>query len=415
MSSILLLNGSFKNKGDALMIRAVEERLGPGHDWSISASIAAVSPREAERYRICTVSDLGGQTRKQRVFNAALTVASGLAKILPGMARSVARLLHPSKVDVAFDVNGYCFGDFWGPEKIEQCTRNYRALRAGGAKVVLMPRTWGPFERIDPGALDRMIQNVDLAFARDRSSFEAITRAVAPAQREKIFFAPDYTHAVSPPEGGCEEQQPRPLAWLIPNNHVVSSGTMGFDDYLALLATARRLFIEAGLHPKMLIHESSNDLRYVESAERIGFGSGDVVIAKDALEAKCLIAQADAVVTSALHGLYNALNSVVPVGVIPWNFKYPEALKQYHCPECAVDMMDADRSLAEVIRLITEPVSVRRLKSAIARGKAEQNAATEAMWQRIGSTIGLGTDSGRDRAPDAGRPERCFERADDLV
>ncbi len=387
MASILIMNTSFQNRGDALMNRAILERLGSAHDWSIAADVAYLNRSESRPYPIALVSGLPGHTLKQRAFNRFVSAASMVAGTLPRAFRDRSRFVVPAEIDVALDVCGYSFGDPWGQERVDQSTRTYRLLRRAGAKIVLMPKTWGPFSTIDSRSLERMFDEIELAFARDERSLALIEAEIGPANREKLFFAPDYTHAVAPaPVVASADEK---IAWLIPSSRVIDSGTLPWDRYLALFASARAQLSAVGLTPKLLIHETSNDMSFVDAAAEMGFGAGEAIVAADAVEAKTLISRATAVVTSRLHGLYNSLNSLVPVAVVAWSFKYEEALKRYHCPQCLVDLADSEQSLSRIVRMITEPESAAALKVRMATGKAEVERETEAMWTRITDATGV--------------------------
>jgi len=56
MAKILVMNTSFQNRGDALMIEAISNRLSKGNELSIAADIAVSSPRESRAYRTCLIS-----------------------------------------------------------------------------------------------------------------------------------------------------------------------------------------------------------------------------------------------------------------------------------------------------------------------------------------------------------------------
>lgn len=387
MSAVLLFHTSFQNRGDALMAEAVLERLGPSHDWSVAADVAFYARREARGLRTSPVSMLTGVTAKQRAFNRIVSFADKSMQFLPSFARRGLSVVPLREIDVALDLSGYSFGDPWGEERVRRAIRVYRQLRDSGSKVILMPRMWGPFERFNEGALDAMFAHVDLAFARDNRSLANVQQLLGPLHRAKISFAPDYTHAVKP---DLERWPVEPgLAMLVPSSRVIDSGTMSLEAYIDLFAASRVQLAEAGLRPTLMIHETSNDLRFLNHAAAMGFSQDEVLVPENAIAAKSMIAQASAVVTSRLHALYSALNSAVPVAVVAWNFKYAEALAQYDCADCLVDPRDHSGSLRLILARITSEPGKSALQRAMRQGKGRAEKQTETMWERIGEATGL--------------------------
>lgn len=385
MSSILLFNTSFQNRGDALMVEAVRQKLGPSHRWSVAADVAIAGGRATRGMTPSLVSMQPGSTAKQHWFNLGISAANAAAGLIPDNMRKKLPLLAVRDVEVAFDLSGYCFGDHWGQDKVERASLTYRLLRKVGAKVVLMPRTWGPFDTISSGSLDGLFDQVDLAFARDERSLSAIEAKLGPANKRKLAFAPDYTHAVRPNPAGWPVDPG--TAMLIPSSRVIDSGTMPREEYLALFAAARAQFADMGLKPRLLIHETSNDLAFIDRAGAMGFADNDVLQPDSAIAAKSMIAQASAVVTSRLHGLYNALNCEVPVAVVAWSFKYEEALKQYGCGECLVDGANRYESLCRIIERMNSADDSKQLKAKMRAGRQRAEEATERMWRKIEAEI----------------------------
>lgn len=376
MTKILVMNTSFKNRGDSLMIEAISNRLSKGNELSIAADIAVSSPRESRAYRTCLISSLPRSSPKQRIFNTAIAVGSHLGSKLP-----LPGITTPEDIDIALDVSGYCFGDPWGMEKLDSLCRAYHRLKRAGAKVVLMPKTWGPFKKFDPRLIDGMLDSTDLVFVRDEQSMINLTQVVSTINTPKIRFAPDYTHEVSAPApSGLAGEK---LVFIIPSSRVIDSGTFGAEEYMQLLSLARSHVSEIGYRPKLLIHESSNDLKFVDQADKMGFRSTDIEVPVNALATKSLVSTAEMIVTSRLHGLYNALNSCIPVAVLGWSFKYREALAQYGVSECLVDISNPIESLREKIDMLADPILSHELKAKMAVGKSRSRSGSEAMWDEI--------------------------------
>ena len=106
MSSILLFNTSFQNRGDALMAEAVLQKLGPSHDWSVAADVAVAGRRETRAMKTGLVSMLPGATAKQRLFNRGIALADAASRMLPGELRRKLPMLTVRDVDVALDLSG---------------------------------------------------------------------------------------------------------------------------------------------------------------------------------------------------------------------------------------------------------------------------------------------------------------------
>jgi colanic acid/amylovoran biosynthesis protein len=104
---------------------------------------------------------------------------------------------------------------------------------------------------------------------------------------------------------------------------------------------------------------------------------------EDPLEIKKLIAQSFGVVTSRLHGLYNALNAGVPPVVIPWNFKYKEALKLYACESQLVDTNDAEKSIIRAVDNIFCPDERAKIQRSCKSAVPSLEHASENMWNLV--------------------------------
>jgi polysaccharide pyruvyl transferase WcaK-like protein len=244
-----------------------------------------------------------------------------------------------------------------------------------------MPRTWGPFETIDPASLNEMFDQVELAFARDKQSLGLLESRLSVINRRKLFFAPDYTHEVLPVN--VRHGEPSEIAYLIPSRRVIDSGTLSRSRYLQLFELARVHLLSRGIRAKILIHEVEGDMAFIPEFREMGIPDSDIVVPPDALSAKALISEASLIVTSRLHGLYNALNCEIPVAVIAWSFKYKEALDQYGCSECLVDISRPEESLGDILDMLTTPERADALRTQMAEGKLKSGSASEAMWRRI--------------------------------
>jgi hypothetical protein len=388
MRTILLLHMSFRNKGDALMVEAIRRELGSEHRWLVPASIAARSPSDCRAFGVCLVSDLAGGPKGQEIFNRGVRFASSAAAGLPSSFRRRLGVYLVDDIDVAIDVSGYSYGDHWGQKQVDHGIELYRAVKKAGARLILMPKTWGPFEKVSHDSVRKLISFADVVFARDQTSLSTLRLIVDGSDADRIRFAPDYTHGVDAMAARVDPL-PSDQAFIIPSSRVIDSGTLSRAGYYEVMATAKRALEARGLQARLLVHEISSDLSFIDDAGLMGFSRELIVTERDAVALKSRISGARAVVTSRLHGLYNALNAAVPVAVLPWSFKYEEALLQYGCAECLIDLEDPIRSVVEKIDLITDPSSSALLIAKMMRGRESCAEASARMWEKVHEVVAL--------------------------
>lgn len=380
----LLTSSSLANKGDALMLESVVKRLGSDFRYAIPSNCAFASPRAARRFLICLNTDRPAATLKHWIFNMAVAGLNAATASTPRVLRESAHVLRDEDIDIAVDVSGYCYGDHWGEALLVKATRQYARYRARGVPVILMPKTWGPFTRIPKDRVNTLIENVDLAFARDKKSLSHLTSCLTDQNLRKVHFAPDYTHELGPRPDGAERRTVNGgTVYIIPSFRVIDSGALEQQRYYELLTRARNMVLSSGAVPVLLIHEALADRAFIEAGPRMGFSREHIRTEEDPTKLKEVIASGTAVITSRLHGLYNALNSCVPVAVIPWNFKYEEALKQYHCEELLVDMSSPEDSLDQKIELILSPAERTRLTATMSARREALQALTDEMWAHV--------------------------------
>lgn len=376
----LIANGSFRNKGDALMAQALIERLEGNYALAFPVRAAIYSFRHLARYHTVLVSDLPAESVKRQLFTWGVGLLNAVARTLPPPWRLAIRCITEDDADVIFDLSGYCFGDHWGEERVKHASAGYERWARKGKKIVLMPKTWGPFETIGAHHLNSMFQWVTIAFARDQRSLATLRDLLSPENARKLHFAPDYTHEVAPLRPTISAKG---AYLIIPSYRMIDSGTLSRDGYTAFIRHARNMIAETRCPVRLVLHESSMDVWFKDHAAAMGFGDDDVFVLDDERELKGLIAQSRGVVTSRLHGLYNSLNSGVPVLVAAWSFKYAEALRQYGCEQCLLDSDDVVASFGKKVSLLTDGDLRADLIARMRKGKNDSARATTEMWRII--------------------------------
>lgn len=379
----LLFNTSFKNRGDGLMNLAIESHYPNSTRWAVPASLAARSPEVFGEYALYPDRYENAGSAKNRILNSTAFMARLGAKCIPVSLRSKTPIVLERDIKAAFDVSGYSYGDFWGQERVEAASRQYRRLKEAGVKIILMPKTWGPFKEIDPAAVKKMFDYVDIGFARDDISLQNLREILDTSAISRLHFAPDYTHEidVSP------STEPGKHVYLIPNSRVIDSETAAADSYLQLFTSLRSKIKKRGFEARLLIHELSNDRAFISKAGAMGFEDQQVEIAESALDAKRRIAGSRGVLTSRLHGLYNALNNQIPVIVVGWNFKYQAALEKYNVSGWTLETHANDSEQDEALDKILDEQSVSEFREFVSKGKKASAEETAVMWGKIDAVL----------------------------
>lgn len=382
---MLLTSSSLRNKGDALMLRAIEARLGRTYRYALPSNVSIIGGQVARRYITCLSVDRPPVTSKRFVFNACVLGAALACSLLRERDRRKIGVALPKDVSAVLDVSGYCYGDPWGQALLEHSAKQYLQYKKRGVPVILMPKTWGPFEKIRHATVRQLVDTVDLVFARDPQSHEHLIRCLGLEARGKVHIAPDYTHAITTaigrPTGGVATGRGEYL--IIPSYRVIDSGCLTKAEYFELIGYSRQFLEDNGKRVCLLIHEYSSDQIFAKEASSLGFEDRDVLSEECPEALKALIARSDGVITSRLHGLYNALNSSIPVVVIPWSFKYAEALRQYNCEEALVDLSAGLISLRQKLRQILDPSIRKRMEANMVEGRERVMLESEIMWEKI--------------------------------
>lgn len=379
----LLSNVSFVNRGDALMAESIRRRIADSHSIAFPFHATVRSRPQVEQFYTHMYSDIPNWSWKRTVLNTGIASVDELASWLPRAARRGIGVVVDRDIEVVFDVSGYCFGDHWGLERMRRTIQGYRKWARSGKPIILMPKTWGPFQTIPSALLKELFSYITIAFARDITSYKCVAAKLDSWETSKLHFAPDYTHEVELPVGDREGP-----FYIIPSYRMVDSGTVSKPEYLEFLSTVKRTLASGGHRVAILLHEASNDLWFLKQAEKIGFRRDDVLFPRTPLEAKRAISQSQGVVTSRLHGLYNSLNTATPVLAAAWSFKYDEALKQYGCEDCLLDRNNLSASFLSKVRYLTRPEVRADLIVRLLKSKPHQREMTNDMWQRIGRAVG---------------------------
>lgn len=377
--NIEIRKAGFTNKGAAMMLVAatqeVQARL-PGSRVVVAANYSL--PFEP-RARL-------GLWHRAELIKGRIDIGRAV-DLVPSKLRERYGFVTTAEIDVILDAAGFAYSDQWGLPASRDLAERSTVWKQKGKKLILLPQAFGPFKT--PGIADlmkRVADNADLIFARERQSYDYLTAAVG--ERPNILIAPDFTNMLKAfPFSGFTRDAGHvaivPNARMLDKTDGLESG--GYERFLS--RTISRL-IGGGLQPFFLIHETTEDLKVAQRINASLPAPIKLIEAEDALMAKGMIAQCDAMVGSRFHALVSALSQGVPVLGTGWSHKYQELFGDYGYHEglIRVDLDDAELDAA-LAPILSEPLRG-KVSARLTAASATLKSAVSGMWDEVFRVIG---------------------------
>lgn len=376
-----VLGVNFFNKGAELMLCAVKQQVEEWENNSIlGCPISMCSFKDRNKAKLKHVLC---RSKRSEVLKEEVILATG--HFIPKEIRYQNNLVLESEVDTFLDASGFVFGDQWPIEKALKMLELCRNWRSQGKKVILLPQAFGPFKKQDTKKVFvELIQNVDLAFARDTQSYEYISQLNVPLEQIKI--SPDFTNLVKPEEPDyIDKLASRPC--IIPNQKMIDKTTKEIgQSYIMLLETALKYLVDRNLNPFILLHESY-DIEICNLLEDRLSIKNLIIKENNPLYLKGIINRCCFTIGSRFHGLVSALSQGTPTIGTGWSHKYQMLFKDYECPEMLVKpRRDPSSYLSKIDLLIDE--STRKQRSLkLLEISDRQKSLSRQMWSEVEKVI----------------------------
>lgn len=337
MTAALVIGGGFTNKGAEAMLltlaRAVRERLPAAR---VYARVPAHEREVAQESGVCPVVVSG---------------AKGFWAARIGTLRQGYVALRSQAV---YDISGFLYGDAWGPAPMRQRERFFKACKRFGARPVVMPQAWGPFDGdAMPSAARSLISSAKRVFVRDNTSLACIS-ALYDCLPQHVTFGHDIAWAF---EAGAADvgrsllnealgsAEGADVICITPNLRVYERTGVGTSEHpylLMLKHIVRRLRDHYGYRVLLLGHElrvrgdDRRDDRWLccRILDEIGDDSGVGHVNRwlDASEVKALIGCCTMLIGSRYHAIVAAASQLVPPLAFGWSHKYDELLRELGIP-----------------------------------------------------------------------------------
>ena len=381
--NVLITGTNFQNKGAELMMHAIVDEL---RKWPEVKDI--VMPLESGSFKQRTAS--GVRHLLGRKVDRAPVIESVVARVGDAVPNWITRHSSFSRVrdlDLVLDASGYIYSDVSGPTPSRRSFRTHRRYAHGGAKVVLLPQAFGPFEDTQVRtAFQGVLRASTLAFARDAESLTFL-RGIAPRSL-KLASAPDFTIPSRATGDPRLIERYRGRACMVPNIRMLRDTDEATGAwYLDALTRAAQHLAFLGLEPYFLLHQDQD----VTVAERIRARSTvsiEVVTHPDPRVLKGLLGCAHLAIASRYHALVGALASGVPAIGIGWSHKYRALFSDFDVPELSVPNGYAPQSILVLISGIVGAVEHAAFERRLRRRSQTLTVKVADMWKRVRDEVG---------------------------
>lgn len=289
------------------------------------------------------------------------------------------------EIHAILEVSGYRYAEHFGVNKAVEAATHYQRLAQRGVKIILPPKTFGPFLN-DKFALpmSRIYKAASFIAARDEQSKKNLGELIERMPgcenwMHSIPIFPDFTSLVGQTVSNGHNRK----VCLIPSVRVVESGILSEPEYLIWLERLVDRINQNDLGVDVLFHDRKDeiDLRdkitaQIPKAEVIG-STGNY------FEIRRLISQYYAVISGRFHGAASALSAGVPTVVIAWAHKYKHLMGAHGVERYCIDpKLGWPVFEGAVQSLLNQEVNI-ALRSTIKSNLTEQREKSEALAKEL--------------------------------
>jgi colanic acid/amylovoran biosynthesis protein len=375
MINLHIKGGDYNNFGDQLMLKTLIEQL---------KSINSESKLAVENH-YCTYdvrSNLGLYLlmwEKQKMRFSGLIADPIIKRYSKPLG-----LIQRDQINAIVDISGFAYTDYWGPQNTINMANYAEKQNKRGAKIVLMPQAYGPFEstEIQENFL-RLAAYTSIIYTRDKVSYNAIKNIGV--DTDKVKIAPDIT-TISPMQVPDWCKSFSHYVCIIPNRRMFEQNTTTKSNYLNVLGSAAKLIQEKGLKPLFLVFEKQ-DFDLVRQIKETTNAQIYISNTTDPVIIKGIISKAKLVIGSRYHSLVSALSQSVPSIGTSWAHKYEQLFSDYNMANYLIKELRIE-TLNDFVNYLLETennIKVRKLLSEAADNMINQ---THKMFMKVFNEIG---------------------------
>lgn len=362
--------GSYSNKGDALMLQAIIDKLGSSFDL-------VTIPRIAD-YKIRASLNLYQKIHLGRFENI---IANKFNYFIPGKIRKYYGLVLEKEISAVLDASGFAYGDQWGTYKLEQLAKAVRRWKKQEKKIILLPQSFGPFTSpLSKKLIGYVIKNSDLIYTRDKKSLEYLLELNDDSEKI-IKYCPDFTIGLK----GIKKNlkiSPRSVAVILNHRMIDNTDIKIAQNYLPFLKKCIEILLEKELEPFILLHDDIEEEIAKQLRESLSYPV-KIITDNNPRILKGIIGCCRMVVSSRFHGLINALSQNIPVLATGWSHKFEMLFDSYGCTEYLVSPLISDRDLNKKINNLLNVNTRKDLINNINLTNKKNSVLVQKMWKEV--------------------------------
>ena len=297
------------------------------------------------------------------------------------------RFWRVSNIDTIFDVSGFYIGGGHDFERAQRIVEHYRAGVSRGAKLIVLPKTFGPFRDHRERALVKELVALSSAFfCRDEISRGSVLEIAGEKYSERVKLGFDYTASV--PGAHPSAQVPSRAAAIIPNIRMIDRTEQTVSKtFLQFMADLTNVARDKGLTPIIVLQQPDIDKRAAAEILALAEPGIEVFSSHDHREVKGFISRCEVVFSARFHGILNAISSAVPVIGLGWNHKYIEMMKSFDMERFFIDgerMLGLKGDGKEISNLIDDAL---RSKAEFSAAKVQHVGLAAQLWGDLSPLI----------------------------
>lgn len=367
----------FVNKGAELMLHAILRQVRKWDNNNIVA-VDLKTGNQSQRTKLGLYTIPRAEYKRAPYLGELISASS---QLFSKEFLSKFKIIPLTDVEVIFDSSGFAYSDQWGTSFVSDVLKFTKRCRATGKKIIFLPQAFGPFD-VEQNRLNmvEVIENSDLIFARDRTSFNHLIELSNNSSKVKV--SPDFTNLV---EGVIPEyvSQFQNFALIVPNARMIDKNqSLSNRSYISLLQRVGVYLKNYGYEIAILIHEN-NDIVLAEELLTLLGPDTRLIQENNPLKIKGLIGQASLVLGSRYHALVSSLSQGILTLGTSWSHKYEALFKDYNCPELLISSYDEEIDISLILGNILNEPNKSYLVNKISLASRTQKNRSKKMWEEI--------------------------------